>query len=650
MQRLLPMLQTWLYWVRRGRARYNTAMVSSYRINNARIEWDGNGLPRSLDYGDVYFSKADPPGECEHVFLRGNDLPERFGTLKNEHFTIGELGFGSGLNFLSACKLWCETAPAGARLHYLACEAHPLAVEDMRRVHARLGQLEEYSKALLARYREFFAGTQQFELVIGRHRIRLTLLLGDARATLPAYCQGHPFRVDAWFLDGFAPSLNPHLWEEKLLCCIAAASHRHTTVATYSVAGSLRKQLEDAGFSWERAPGFAAKKHMLRGKAGAGRPAKRKADGGNRTVCVIGAGLAGCSTARALAQSGWNVILVERGDTPAAEASGNMQGILHYKPATADIPENRFNLHAFMHAVLHYQGLTLPPGTWSPCGMLQLAHDAKLQKRLDKLAGSDMYPERLVRCLDAGEAGALCGLPISRPALYFPDAGWLSPPELCSFYCAHPAIQLMTGVEVTQLDQGSSGWEVLMHSVYGEQFLFVSDVVLCNSTGVHFFPQTRHIPVIGNRGQVDVYAASGETSINIVLCAQGYIIPPLDGRQTIGGSFYIEGEDRERQQANSRWHLEQLADISPVLSDALRRQEPVEQRAGIRCTMEDRMPVVGQVDPERYPGLWINTAHGSNGIARTPVSAALLASLFNATPPPLDAELRALISPARYNT
>ncbi|MGL6046864.1 MAG: bifunctional tRNA (5-methylaminomethyl-2-thiouridine)(34)-methyltransferase MnmD/FAD-dependent 5-carboxymethylaminomethyl-2-thiouridine(34) oxidoreductase MnmC, partial [Vogesella sp.] len=82
-------------------------------LHPARLDWS-TGLPMSADYGDVYFSRDSGLAETRHVFVDNNDLPQRFAALQSgELFTIGETGFGTGLNFLVAWQCFLAHAPAG---------------------------------------------------------------------------------------------------------------------------------------------------------------------------------------------------------------------------------------------------------------------------------------------------------------------------------------------------------------------------------------------------------------------------------------------------------------------------------------------------------------------------------------------------------
>ncbi|MEL7030049.1 MAG: hypothetical protein AAGL49_12785, partial [Pseudomonadota bacterium] len=97
----------------------------------ARLIWTDGTTPRSAQFDDIYFSPTDGLGEAEHVFVSGSDLDTRFQTA--QRFTIGELGFGTGLNFLAARRAWRRNRPAGSHLHYIAVEGFPLARNDLAR-------------------------------------------------------------------------------------------------------------------------------------------------------------------------------------------------------------------------------------------------------------------------------------------------------------------------------------------------------------------------------------------------------------------------------------------------------------------------------------------------------------------------------------
>ncbi|WP_372602918.1 tRNA (5-methylaminomethyl-2-thiouridine)(34)-methyltransferase MnmD, partial [Actibacterium sp.] len=98
------------------------------------------------------------------------------------------------------------------------------------------------------------AGETQFDL----GGLQVTVILGDARETLPAW-QG---QADAWFLDGFSPAKNPELWSPELLAAVGQHTAPGGTAATYTAAGHVRRALAEAGFEVSRQSGFGRKRHM----------------------------------------------------------------------------------------------------------------------------------------------------------------------------------------------------------------------------------------------------------------------------------------------------------------------------------------------------------------------------------------------------
>jgi len=214
------------------------------------LRWE-DGVPVSTEFDDPYYSRTDGLAETRHVFLAGNELPERWAN--GDSFHIAELGFGTGLNFCATWQAW-EDFGATGQLNFTSFELHPLDTEAINAALAHWQELEHYTEQLVAVWSPE-GGTFTFG------NVRLNVVVGDARQTLPQW-QG---KSDAWFLDGFAPSRNPAMWEEGLLNAVARASAPSATFATYTVAGFVRRGLAAAGFKLEKRAGFGRKHEMLTG-------------------------------------------------------------------------------------------------------------------------------------------------------------------------------------------------------------------------------------------------------------------------------------------------------------------------------------------------------------------------------------------------
>ncbi|KIC52036.1 tRNA (5-methylaminomethyl-2-thiouridine)(34)-methyltransferase MnmD [Tateyamaria sp. ANG-S1] len=215
----------------------------------AELEWREGRVPVSVRFDDPYFSLEDGLAETRHVFLAGNDLPARF----VDGFHIAELGFGTGLNFLTAWAAWRDAGVPG-RFRFTSFEAFPMDVSEMEKALAAFPEVADLAEQLIAAG----GGSAEFD------EAALTVIEGDARETLAAW----DGKADAWFLDGFSPAKNPELWGADLMAEVARHSAPGGTVATYTAAGFVRRGLEEAGFAVTRVPGFGRKRHMTRGVLG----------------------------------------------------------------------------------------------------------------------------------------------------------------------------------------------------------------------------------------------------------------------------------------------------------------------------------------------------------------------------------------------
>jgi tRNA 5-methylaminomethyl-2-thiouridine biosynthesis bifunctional protein len=224
----------------------------------ANIEWR-NHQPYSTAFDDVYFSSDNGLLETEYVFLQGNHLPARWQTLGTTEFVIIETGFGTGLNFLCAVRLWLEAMPQKAILHFISVEKYPLSLHDISTALQCWPKLDTVRSEFLAHYPSLLTDKKTISLF--DHRVHLTLLIGDATTELSTT----QTLADAWFLDGFAPAKNPDMWQPSLFAQMARLSHHKTTFATFTSAGMVRRGLIAAGFEVNKQVGFGKKREMLTG-------------------------------------------------------------------------------------------------------------------------------------------------------------------------------------------------------------------------------------------------------------------------------------------------------------------------------------------------------------------------------------------------
>lgn len=661
----------------------------------AALVWDGDGQPRSQLFDDVYFSNDNGLEESRYVFLHQNTLRERWHALPtNSIFVIAETGFGTGLNFLATWQLWQSCAQHHAQLHYISVEKHPLSCSDLTNALALWPELQDKARQLSAQYPPLDCP--------GFHRMQfgnvyLTLIFSDAenglqellpivhgganiqqnRAQWSAYFSRDKL-VDAWYFDGFAPAKNPEMWSANLFHTAAKLSGAHTTFSTFTAAGAVKRALTNAGFTVEKITGFGRKRNMLRGNFNHSKTiaAHRKpqsswhltsqyATNPCRTAIIIGAGLAGATTAFSLAEKGIRVLVLEK-KAIASGASGNPQGIVYGKLSHQAGNLANFNLNSWLYALRFYQATKLFQQCGDDCGTLQLIPQGQ-QANAQIIANAYARSKEFVQWLDGPTASKIAGIRVDQPCLWFPQAGWVSPPEVCRKLLQHPLIEVYESTPAEHIRYQNQQWCV---SSQTKQFSAETLIVCCAQQAAQFV-QCKLLPIKAIRGQMSLVSATAESQrLRCVICAQGYIAPPESGRHCIGASYNLHSTSTDLSDEEHRQNLQNVKTISTDFKE-LMQPDNQQGRVSFRCSTPDYLPLVGPVgrhneNLERFaayrmnfkkpvdaPGdyfdnLFINTGHGSKGLTYTPLCAEILASLLTGSPLPLSRSQFLHLHPLRF--
>jgi len=604
------------------------------------LDWQ-DGLPVSRQFGDVYFSRASGLEETRHVFLCHNRLAERFAALSaGEYFTIAETGFGTGLNFLCAWQCWEQHASEGAQLHFVSVERYPLSLADLQQALALWPELSPWSDQLLMQYRLPTSGWHRFNF----GHVHLTLVVGDAVQVLPEMVAS----VDAWFLDGFAPSKNPQMWSAEVLQQVARLAKPGASFATFTSAGEVRRTLAAQGFAVEKVRGFGHKREMLCGtKVGAQEdPHGTPVPASGKTAIVVGAGIAGASVAAALAQRGWLVRVLDRHAHPAGGASGNPLGILYPRLSHKTSPLAQLIRQGYQHSVRALDALPRAATGWNPCGVLQLACDAEETQRIAAIAQMD-DAAALGAVVDQTQASALAGLPLPQGGLWLPHAGCVTPAAWCAHLLQHRNIHFTGACTVDAIQPDAAGWTV---SQQGQPLAHAAILVLCTASESRHLPQLAHLPTKPLRGQVNRIAATSATAaLRTVVCGEGYVAPALAGTHVFGASFDRSHSDTELSLKEQEENLAQLAKLLPTafpaLTEHLDRRVLLPGRAALRATSPDFLPMLGQMGAA---GLFVSLAHGARGLITAPLAAEMLASQITGEPHPVSASVMRACAARRF--
>ncbi|OOR88773.1 hypothetical protein B0181_07710 [Moraxella caviae] len=664
-------------------------------VSPAKIHWQtdhsGQVTPFSPTFDDVYFSHAGGLDESRYVFLQGNRLLERLANLATgKTFTVGETGFGTGLNFLALCELWqtlksCGQLAARTRLHFVSTEKFPLTKDDLRHALAawrtHLPQLTPFIDALIAQYPLPMAGCHRLLIA---DDITLDLWLGDATDSLRTFGRANGGKVDAWFLDGFAPSKNSDLWSDELFLTLKNASRPDATLATFTAAGFVRRGLAAAGFIPVKQKGFGRKREMLTAHLPAESSSERtEIKHRPNHVAIVGAGVSGLCTALALAQRGIKITLIDK-SAPIAGASGNPRALLAPKLSLLDGAHSHLPTVSFLFAERFYRWLN--GVNWQDDNTLDDAYQDKTdqtvcnsdnlckstqstknlaenstktpapiftqtgvmdfllptQKSSDKLhALVADYPDELIYSLD--------DKPFSAHAInaIVPSAGLVSPKNLAAKILAHPHIHFVKAA-ITDIQEHDDGVRLTDSS----QIICADKAIICAGFESHLLADVFNCRKI--RGQVswlNVAQHDGRAAHlpSTPIKYDGYCAAfSENGAQTllIGASFVRNRTDTDVRTDEHEFNLQKFTHALPEYAQALDiKVDELGGRASIRAQTPDYHPLVGQIAGSQHR--YALYGMGSKGFSFAPLCAQIMAALLCDEVLPIDDDLLAKLSPAR---
>ena len=588
------------------------------------LVWRDDGMPRSALYGDVYFSSADGLAETRAVFLTGCDLPNAWAG--RDHFTVGELGFGTGLNIAALLDLWRrEKAPhskeGGQRLHIFSIEAHPITRDEAARALAVWPELGEAAQVLL----DHWPGVAH-----GFHRIDLPgfdatfdLAVMDVQPALAVWDGA----ADAWFLDGFSPALNPAMWREEILAAVAARSAPGARAATFTVAGAVRRGLAAAGFQVDKRPGFGRKKERLE----AVMPGQPDLSPRPRRLAVIGGGIAGAAMARAARAEGLEVVVFDDGHAPA---SGNPAALVTPALDAGGGLRAALPAQAFARAVALYVEL---PEAIIAQGALKLSVAPRDGERHAAVAAQDLFEPEAMTVLDPAQAAARLGEP-APDALSMADALVVEPALVIAAWRGEAV-----AARVERLAREGDAWR--LYDAQDGLLDTVDAVVLAGGADqARLWPAAPLRPVRGQASWTS-HPAPAPAAFG------GYAIPTRDG-VLFGATHDRDVIQTDARAADDQRNLQALAKGLPALAARLAAKQtdaPLEGRAAIRATTADHLPLAGAV-PEAPPGLFVLGGLGGRGFCLAPLLAEHLTARILDLPSPLPKPLSALVEPGRFSS
>ncbi len=455
----------------------------------------------------------------------------------------------------------------------------------------------------------------------------LDLWIGEAADGLAAWSGS----ADAWFLDGFAPSVNPGMWSEALLAQVAGRSAPGARVATFTVAGAVRRGLTAAGFEFEKKPGFGRKRERLEAWLPAASPPPPSAP---KRVAIVGAGIAGAALARSLRLLGHIPVLIEA-EAPGSGASGNPVALVTSRLDAGLGVGAELHAQAFAHATALYRR-EAPHAVLSQ-GALQLEGAPKDASRFDRIAAWNGFATGALARLTPEAAAERLDEPSAAGGLAYAQALVIAPAKALAVWL--DGVETITG-EVASLKRDGAGWRLLDAS--GGGMAGADVVVLAAGPACLRLSPLALMPV---RGQVCWTRAVAFTGLPGSFGS--YALPMADGGVLFGATHGREDWGTELRDEDETRNLDQLAQGRPALAArvaASRAETPLQGRASLRASTPDHAPLAGRLED----GLYVLTGLGARGFTLAPLLAEHIAALIDGAPSPLPAKVAKAVDPARY--
>ncbi|WP_371377361.1 bifunctional tRNA (5-methylaminomethyl-2-thiouridine)(34)-methyltransferase MnmD/FAD-dependent 5-carboxymethylaminomethyl-2-thiouridine(34) oxidoreductase MnmC [Thalassotalea aquiviva] len=626
-------------------------------INTAKVSFNQDGIPYSDEFSDIYFAHDDDCSQSQHIFIRGNQIPQIWSekNLSQDKFVIVETGFGTGMNFLLTLQhfiAYQAQCPTPLPLKFISTEKYPMSHADLKKALSIWPSLSEFSAQLLNQYDYSERVSQPMRFANGL--VELQIYFCDSTEALSEL---QDESVDAFYLDGFAPINNPEMWQQPLFDQIGRIAKKNASLATFTVAGVVKRGLTNAGFHVQKHQLGGYKLHTLtaqyRGlRQSASLPGYqiRQYIDTPKHVTIVGGGLASACLAAHLVDKGIEVELLCKDSKLAQGASGNAIGAIYPLLHQQQDEISCFYQQAFDYALHYYAELTNQGYHFDHRfnGLIDLCYKPPLQARWQVFKQSNCWPDDLIHPIDQEQVNKQSGIDIDLPGLFYPRAGWISPPQLVNALIQKAKdtglLRVKGKVKIDSITQTKENlWQIVSNKGTKQ----VQHLILCPGADSLNLEVMNTLPLTSVRGQVSVMQTNNHIQgLKTVLCHKGYLTPENQGTHCIGATFDKNSMDIESRHADDEYNLNMLEKCigNPAKWDL---DDVKDSRARLRCTTPDHMPIVGSMPDinahktvyahlskdknwrvkDRTPshkGLFVLTGLGARGLCSAPLLAKIL--------------------------
>ncbi|MDA9112681.1 tRNA (5-methylaminomethyl-2-thiouridine)(34)-methyltransferase MnmD [Gammaproteobacteria bacterium] len=596
--------------------------IHPLKKNSRKVDWINNE-PFSIDHDDRFF-QADAVEETSEVFINANNLYKRWDKLNGKNFTIGELGFGFGLNFLITAKAWKEANGHNSNwLDYISIDCFSLDISDFKKVAKLYPLLEEVTQEFIKFFPQECNGFTRIELP--GYKIRLTLIVGDAEESLCSLVGNKSNKIDAWYLDGFDPNKNLSMWSPCVIKQIGLLSKDKCTFGTYTAAGFVRRELQNNNFDVSKVKGFGNKRHRLKGVF-SGDDEENISDNKLNKVAVIGSGIAGSCIAFKLARQDIQVDIFEK----AEELDLNPWAAMYPKFSLGVDSRSDLLAAGYFYSSRFYREIL---ESYKETGILFLNNGIDRDswiKRLLKLDREDLF-----ELLDVNEINTQNKINQEFEGLLVKLGGCISIKELNKILLQEKKINLYKDHHFLDYKIKNNIGLEFNNQKSQEGY---SHLIICSGESLQ-----NTIPRMKLKyGAIGGMKKNNLSEIKYPINNNGYVLPMHEGT-TWAGSIY---SNAPLPNAESIDFKEIIIKNSNILDDS-DVDNLISSWKGVRTSLPDYLPVAGPINNN---GIYVIGGLGSRGLSLAPLLAEMVMNDICKTPSPVSKAVGDAINPLRFMT
>ena len=381
-----------------------------------------------------------------------------------------------------------------------------------------------------------------------------------------------------------------------------------------------------------------------------------------KNIVIIGAGITGCSLAHFLANTGWDVTLLESQDDIASGGSGNPVAALYPKFMLNDKAYNDFMLKSFMFTTAWIDKLGLNKDDYRFDGAIEILEEAYSHKLEINLSGGSVDQEKILTLIDKPILKKyLMNQDLS--GLLFHRGGWVNPIALCRHLVNHSNIKILTNQKIISIEKLNNEWTLKTK----DQKIFKSDhVAICNAAYLHQFDLTQHLYTDAFRGQINWVNSTPFQMPSIVICDEGYLAPLMQNKHIFGATYGMNDFNKDLRLSDTKKNIASIKKIHREFHNYCLAQKTISGRVSWRASTKDRKPYVGRVfnnelfkkmrvrelaQTDQLPwldNLYVASGFGSRGFTFAPYCTFVLANLINKNLSKDDKETLNYTNPERY--